>query len=197
MKRSEFVNSMKSLGGIIANITKHSFPECMSEAYKLGDLGYFGMSYKDFAHKNHHSLSAKRFDHIEHFDSYHVEALTEVRKKYNILIIADEVYYPDTTTPVSALTDKNWEVTDWTGIKEGLYSSFDSSRCILVTNGKTFTISDNLIPFNSVLRQITEELLSQDRLDLLETNRIDKSTYNWFLNKLGREEISAEKIKFS
>jgi hypothetical protein len=197
MKRSEFVNSMKSLGGIIANVTQHSFPECMSESYKLGDLGYFGMSHEDFKLKNYQSDSKKRLDNIDSFHSYHFQAIEEIVKKYNILIIADEVYYPDTTTPVSALTDKNWEVTELTEKKEGLYCSFDSSRCILVTSGKTFTISDNLIPFNSVLRQITEELLSQDRLDLLEINRIDKSTYNWFLNELGREEISAEKIRFS
>ena len=197
MKRSEFVKEMKSLGGIITNVTEHSFSECMSEAYKLGDMGYFGMSYEDFSHKNHHSLSAKRLDYIEHFDSYYVEAIEAIVKKYNVILFADEVYYPDTTTPASALTDKSWEVTDFTGLNEGLYSSFDSSNQILVTSSKVFTISDNLIPFNTILRQITEDLLSQDKLDLLEINRIDKSTYNWFLNELGKEPVSAEKIKFS
>jgi len=197
MKRSEFVNSMKSIGGIIANVTEHSFSECMSEAYKLADMGYFGMSHEDFKLKNYQSDSKKRLDNIDSFYSYHVQAIEALVRKYDIVFIADEVYYPDTTTLASDLTCKNWKAIDCEYIKEGVYFSYESSNYIISTGNVVYLLTDNLTPFNSVVRQITEELLSQDRLDLLEINRIDKSTYNWFLSELGIAEISAEKIKFS
>jgi len=197
MTRKEFNSKMKSLAGIISNITNHSFGECISEAYSLGDMAYFDAPFKEVA-----SFQTRRIDHLEvnnSFSSYYNYAFDAVKHKYNFVDVYKEIFYlnESASLEINAYTSSKTAKVIPLHCKNGLYESYVSENVVLVIGGVSLFITPELTPFSEVRKKIAELVVEVGAFGMLSEKPINKDTYNWFLDSLGQDVVPACTICFS